>query len=252
MRLIKRFVLFLLLILIIVSTSVLAQTVEETFVNRIGEEAKNVCRDSDLYASVLIAQAAIESNFGRSGLSTPPINNLFGIKGAYNGQCVLVDTKEDDGAGNLYNIKAAFKKYPSTRASITDYVKLLSEYSNGFYSGAKKSVTNGDYRRATSFLTGRYATDTSYHNKLNYIISRYDLTRFDLNPVESIEPMEIASITPAEINNNYIEVCDDLVYMYEDALFKDRTDAVLFSMIKKGIEPEEIETEYDYMFAYGE
>lgn len=227
------------LFLLAIIKPVSAQTPEK-FIKTISKDAQEICRDNDLYASVLIAQAAIESNFGRSGLSVSPINNLFGIKGSYNGNSVLVPTKEDDGSGNLYEIKAAFKKYPNTRSSIEDYVKLLSEYGNGYYYGVRKSYTNGSYKQATRFLTGRYATDTTYHFKLDYIISAYNLTQYDVDPYEPIEPVEIESITPSLVENNSIQCCEE-VSSYDNILnlsFDKNDIENIFS--NNEIEPDEI------------
>ena len=58
----------------------------EQFISQIGEQARELCQENDLYASVMIAQAVVESASGSSGLSCEPYNNLFGIKGAYEGQ----------------------------------------------------------------------------------------------------------------------------------------------------------------------
>ena len=54
------------------------------------------------------------------------------------------------------------------------------------YEGARRSVA-GSYDVATAHLTGRYATDTNYANKLNNLIVAYNLTRFDSGSVVSSE-----------------------------------------------------------------
>ena len=123
----------------------------------------------------MIAQAILESKSGTSGLAVAPYYNLFGIKGSYNGARAIFETWEDDGAGNAYTVNDAFRQYPSWRASLEDYAKLLQL---PLYHGAHRSVA-GSYEVATSHLTGRYATDTNYANKLNHLIEVYDLTRFD-------------------------------------------------------------------------
>ena len=51
-------------------------------------------RDTGILASLTAAQAFIESNKGNSKLAQQPNNNLFGIKGAYNGQSVKMKTTE--------------------------------------------------------------------------------------------------------------------------------------------------------------
>ena len=133
----------------------------EAFISQIGESARQLGQENDLYASVMIAQAILESGSGQSGLSSYPHYNLFGIKGSYAGQSAVMQTWEDDGAGNAYTINDAFRSYPSY-----------------YESGAWKSNTSS-YQDATAALTGVYATDTSYYAKLNHIIETYNLTQYD-------------------------------------------------------------------------
>ena len=104
------------------------------FVASIAEQARVIGKKNDLYASVMIAQAILESGSGTSQLSQAPNNNLFGIKGAYNGQSVTFLTSEDDGSGNLYQIHDSFRKYETTAQSLEDYADLIKE--SGYYTGA--------------------------------------------------------------------------------------------------------------------
>ncbi len=148
------------------------------FVAVVGEQARQVAQENGLYASVMVAQAILESASGNSALSRPPYNNLFGIKGAYNGQSVTMRTGEDDGTGAKYYIDAAFRAYPSVRESLKDYADLLTNSMGSFYAGALKENA-AIYADACTWLQGRYATDTSYAAKLCDIIDAYDLTRYD-------------------------------------------------------------------------
>ena len=129
----------------------------------------------------MIAQAILESGWGTSTLTTQA-NNMFGIKGSYNGQYVEMATLEDNGSGNYYQIIAKFRKYPSLRESFQDnaYVLRNTSFAAGsyYYSGAWKSNTRS-YTEATAWLQGRYATDTSYASKLNNLIATYNLTQYD-------------------------------------------------------------------------
>ncbi|WP_213334529.1 SH3 domain-containing protein [Enterococcus casseliflavus] len=151
------------------------------FISQICGYATEVAAANDLYASVMMAQAILESGWGASTLATTA-NNMFGIKGSYNGQYVTMDTYEDDGSGNYYLISAKFRKYPSLKESFEDnaYVLRNTSFSSGnyYYSGAWKSNTTS-YTQATAWLQGRYATDTSYASKLNNLISTYNLTQYD-------------------------------------------------------------------------
>ena len=73
-----------------------SQTVADpqAFIDQIGWSASEVAASNDLYASVMIAQALLESAYGTSGLASAPNYNLFGVKGSYNGQVVYMATKE--------------------------------------------------------------------------------------------------------------------------------------------------------------
>ena len=149
----------------------------EQFISQIGEQARELCQENDLYASVMIAQAVVESASGSSGLSCEPYNNLFGIKGAYEGKSVRMKTQEDDGKGNLETIVAEFRRYPSLTESLKDYVGLLT--GDSLYAPVKKSNTES-YEDACDYLQGHYATSTTYSRTLKAYIDAYDLTQFDV------------------------------------------------------------------------
>lgn len=102
------------------------------FIDSIGETARQIGQDYNIYASVLIAQAILKSNSGQSGLSQAPYYNLFGIKGSYNGNSVTMHTWEDDGTGNIYEIDEPFRLYGSLSDSRADYAALMT---SSTYSG---------------------------------------------------------------------------------------------------------------------
>lgn len=150
------------------------------FINRIAPQATTVAKDNNLYVSVMIAQATLETGYGTSFLSQPPNHNLFGIKGNYNGQSVTVETSEYVN-GQWIRVREAFKKYPNYQASFGDNAAKLRNgvaWDPNYYRGTWRENTNS-YRDATQWLTGRYATDPAYNTKLNNFIERYKLTRFD-------------------------------------------------------------------------
>ena len=164
-------------------TTVEAKETPSSFLGKITKYATDIATKNDLYASVMIAQAALESAWGNSGLAAEH-NNLFGIKGSYNGKSVQLDTLEDDGSGSYYATKEGFRKYDNWGQSLNDYASVLTGDHNPnswrykFYQGARVSNTSA-YQDATKWLTGRYATDTTYHTKLNKIIEDYNLTQYD-------------------------------------------------------------------------
>lgn len=158
-----------------------ANAATQRFIESIGESARELGLKYDVFASVMIAQAILESGSGTSGLSTSPYYNLFGVKGSHNGASVTLATNEDNGSGQLYQINSAFRVYPSYKESLEDYVQLLRGGISGntsFYKKVWRSEAK-NYLQATTELTGKYATDTFYNNKLNSIIAVYNLTQYD-------------------------------------------------------------------------
>ncbi|MGG5370989.1 glucosaminidase domain-containing protein [Enterococcus sp. AZ196] len=153
----------------------------KNFIEKVGEDAQKLGQEYDVFASVMIAQALLESGSGTSGLSLPPNHNLFGVKGSYQGQSISMATQEDRGNGELYSINSAFRKYPNFAASLGDYVELLRGGISGnasYYEKTWRSKAK-NYLRTTDALTGTYATDTTYGKKLNSIIALYHLTQYD-------------------------------------------------------------------------
>lgn len=153
----------------------------EAFVAAIAEDARELGLTYGVYASVMIAQAILESGSGQSGLASPPYYNLFGIKGTSGSRSVSMMTAEDNGTGEFYTIQAAFRAYTGYKESLKDYVHLLRTGISGnadFYKKVWRSEAK-NYLQATEYLTGRYATDTSYNNKLNSLIAVYELTKYD-------------------------------------------------------------------------
>lgn len=170
---------------VVVQAQTSTRMTQSEFLGLITDYAKQIAAENDLYASVMIAQAALESGWGNSTLSQAPNYNLFGIKGEYNGNTVVKNTLEDDGTGQYYQIQDGFRRYDNYGQSLTDYASLLTgdndpnNWRYSFYSGARYSNTTS-YQDATAYLTGRYATDTRYADKLNRIIAENNLTEFDV------------------------------------------------------------------------
>lgn len=205
----------------------------EQFIGEIAETARKLGAHNDLYASVMIAQAILESNSGQSGLAASPNYNLFGIKGQHQNNSVELDTLEDDGAGNMTTIQAEFRKYASYEESLKDYVNLLRNgvsWNKQYYTSVFKSNTTS-YKDATQFLTGSYASDSKYNEKLNALIAQYDLTQYD-KPIQSKKTIQVedgdslpliaeandVSVTSImqwnKLNSNFIEAGQTLTIYY--------------------------------------
>lgn len=104
---------------------------DKTFLDKFKPLAIKDMQESGILASLTGAQAFIESSKGNSGL-TCKANNLFGIKGTYNGQSVTMLTTEYYN-GIAVRVNAAFRKYPSWQESVNDHSALfnrLARYKN--------------------------------------------------------------------------------------------------------------------------
>jgi hypothetical protein len=121
-------------------------------------------------ASITLAQAILESGWGRSA----PGHNLFGMKGEGSAGSTwrrVVEYRH----GKRTTRKAPFRAYGSVAESIEDHARLLAtspRYERARAAGEDVAL----YARA---LQGTYASDPRYARKLLDIVERYGLGRFD-------------------------------------------------------------------------
>lgn len=130
-------------------------------------------QDTKILASLTAAQAFIESSKGNSQL-TAKANNLFGIKGKYEGQSVTMLTTEyyDNIPVKVY---ANFRKYPSWQESINDHSGLFNRLNR--YANLRGEI---DYVKACNNVQrDGYATSPTYSTTLLNVIDKYKLYEWD-------------------------------------------------------------------------
>ncbi|WP_051623599.1 glycoside hydrolase family 73 protein [Clostridium hydrogeniformans] len=147
---------------------------QSEFVEKVSVGAVESYKKYNVIPSITIAQAILESGWGKSGL-TAKANNLFGIKAfGWKGAFVEMLTAEYKGDGSKYYITARFRAYNSWEESIEDHSKVLMQ-SN--FAGVR-SATN--YRDAAHALrAGGYATDPGYPQLIISTIEMYGLYKYD-------------------------------------------------------------------------
>ena len=153
----------------------------EEFINLISAEVQRYADEYNIYASVMMAQAALQSGWGTSTTAQAPNNNVMGITAGSNEQGV------------------EYRTYENIVASLKDYAELIRNgvsWDKNFYSGAWRENA-ATYEEATKWLTGRYAIDPNYHLKLNELIKRYNLTRFDVQTSGQVSPSTESAIEKA-------------------------------------------------------
>lgn len=186
------------------------------FIEKIGALAREDMKKSKILASLTIAQAILESGWGRSALAQSPNYNLFGIKGDYNGAyCTFLTSEYRNGQWVREN--ANFRKYPSWAESLADHSALFNRWDR--YANLRG---NYNYRDVCNKVReDGYATDPSYSSKLINIIEQYNLTRFDTEssntPIkeyidtETTEYQVVAGDTLNSIANRFNTTVDELV-----------------------------------------
>jgi len=151
---------------------------EADFIDTVGAAAHRSSQTTGVPASVTVAQAILESDWGRSRLSREG-NNLFGIKalGSVTGPAgvVTLATWEHVDTGDVV-VDAPFKAYYTLEQSIDDH--------GGFFTRNKRyraalAVADDARAFAREIQDAGYATDPSYASKLIELMDRYDLYRFD-------------------------------------------------------------------------
>ncbi|MFA5300134.1 MAG: glycoside hydrolase family 73 protein [Lutibacter sp.] len=129
----------------------------------------------NMFPSVLIAQAILESNTGNSILASE-YNNLFGVKASkdWTGKTVNLQTREVFSGQETF-IKDNFRVYSDPGESFRDRVQFLKDnprYEKVFYATTPQE-------QAELLQSAGYATDPNYAESIIDIIEQYDLTDID-------------------------------------------------------------------------
>ena len=146
---------------------------QQAFIQSVAPGAIQGWNEYKVLPSITVAQAIVESGWGRSALSTQA-HNLFGIKGSYNGNSVVMRTREVYGGRSVY-VNANFRAYANNSESVTDHGRFLnvnSRYSNLLGDTNYVSVAN-------KLQQDGYATDPSYANTLIRFVQTYNLNQLD-------------------------------------------------------------------------
>ncbi|GED71383.1 hypothetical protein BRE01_50850 [Brevibacillus reuszeri] len=162
---------------------------QQEFIAKIAPAAAEDMRRTRVPASLTIAQAILESNWGKSGLAVNA-NNLFGIKGTGTAGSVLMPTTE---YVNKQPIKtnANFRKYNNWSESIANHSALIL---NGTRDKPTRyhGVLGVDYKTACyAIKDGGYATDPEYPKKLISLIEQHGLAKYDVDKSDKSVDKEI-------------------------------------------------------------
>lgn len=146
------------------------------FFAKYGPLAQTLCKGTGLCASIMLAQAALESAWGTSGLTTR-CNNFFGLKAGstWRGPVGRFKTGEQTKDGKKFVIMAAFRSYPTPEASFKDRIALFRawpRYKNLF-------ELDNYAQEAAKLKADGYATDVLYPQKLINMVRLHKLDQYD-------------------------------------------------------------------------
>ncbi len=144
----------------------------QDFLDMASDSAEQAAAKWGVPASVLLAQSALESGWGKHVKN----NAYFGIKGkSPTGNSTSFGTTEVIN-GKVIHIKDTFRAYADYAESADDYGRFLNE--NKRYKPAFIHTTEPN-QFITEIAKAGYATDPDYAPKLIRLMERYDLYEFD-------------------------------------------------------------------------
>lgn len=146
----------------------------QDFFAELGPGARQSNIDTGIPASFTLAQAALESAWGASGLALQG-KNLFGIKalGDWTGPTITMPTQEYIN-GQWEQIQAAFRKYDSWAQSLDDHARFF--FVNPRYAPALAVRTDPD-EFARQVQACGYATNPHYAELIIGIMQYNSLSR---------------------------------------------------------------------------
>ena len=151
---------------------------KEAFIQKVAEKVRKY---APLYGicvhSPIIAQAIIESGWGKSGLASK-YHNYFGLKcgSSWKGGSVNMATKEEYKPGVVTNIRDNFRTYEDFDAGIRGYFEFIN---TSRYKNLKGVKSPEEYVRRLK--ADGYATSSKYVDNVMRVIRDNKLTRFDGN-----------------------------------------------------------------------
>ena len=169
---------------------------DNEFINEIAPIVQKYAKAYDYdVCSAIIAQACLESAFGRSTLGYK-YHNYFGMKAGagWTGRSVNLQTKEEYTPGQLTTIRDAFRVYSNMDEGVKGYFEFI-QYPR--YGNLRFATTPEEY--LTMIRADGYATSTQYVSNNLRIVDAYNLRRFDAP--EPIKQVSYAAVVTASALN---------------------------------------------------
>lgn len=217
----KKVIAMLSMIVMLLSTvSVHAQS-PNNFIENNEEMAIKIAKEYDIFPSVMMAQAIVESGFGRSLLASK-YNNYFGMKG----QGVYMDSD-------------SYQVFSSPEDSFRGYAKNFYRNSNIY----AEFLRANDPKTAVRALNGIYSTNNSYSVQVIQIMDEYNLYELDdrVKQLKIIEEENKRIVDEYKenlliVNNNIKRIAKKLLNKSQSSKEDDAIFKLLPCIVKYGVD----------------
>ncbi|HEY0176024.1 MAG TPA: glucosaminidase domain-containing protein [Pedobacter sp.] len=157
--------------IILLGSQAQSQTIQD-YVEEHTDHAKELMREYDVPASVILAVAIHESAAGKSKVARH-LNNHFGIKGS----------------NSNTSINSSYRDYENADESYDNFVEVLQNTSS--FSKLFDSCDQYDYASwARGIQRGGYASSRTWAKQVIAIINKYELYQYDDRPDDYKEPVK--------------------------------------------------------------
>jgi len=187
--------------IILLGGSVQSQTIQD-YVEEHTDHAKELMREYEVPASVILAVAIHESAAGKSKVARH-LNNHFGIKGANSNTEINSSYRDYDTADESYD------NFVEVLQNRTSFSKLFDRFDQYDYAGWARGIQRGGY-----------ASSRTWANQVIAIIDKYELYQYDERPEDYVEPVKAPVVKKKTHRRSYTS--------------KRRNNSSRFYTVKKG------------------
>lgn len=217
----------------------------EAWINMLAPDAQDVASKNGLLACVMLAQASLETGWGKTDLAQR--HNIFGMKAdlinstwdqwsTWDHSKWYEKLSPEEENGKVVMRKSRFRVFDSYRQCMEDYAAFLLHVQNnkGYkyacikgWTDPAKVIHRIRIGTGTDAHPEGYATDSWYETKILNLIRTYDLTRFDSvtpqpTPQPTPEPAGVMYRVQVEADRSIESAHNTISYIWEATKWKEK------------------------------
>ena len=217
----------------------------EAWINLLAPDAQDIASKNGLLASVMLAQASLETGWGKTDLAQR--HNIFGMKAdlinstwdqwsTWDHSKWYEKLSPEEENGKVVMRKSRFRVYDTYRQCMEDYAAFLLHVQNnkGYkyacikgWTDPAKVIHRIRIGTGTDAHPEGYATDSGYETKVMNLIRTYNLTRFDSvapqpTPEPTPQPANVMYRVQVEADRSLEEAQKTIAYIWEATKWKEK------------------------------